>query len=168
MEDNGNYIYYLVLGAIYVISKLLGKKKKKPTAVPRKKRNIVPPTSGSDEAPPISFEDILRELSGAKQAKPEPLPEPALTETATFKPIPEDTYSNDGMDEIAVEYNVPKAVGAEHKPTPEIERKKLTFERMGQFTIEEEEKVDYLEGLSDQNGAAKAFVMSEIFARKYQ
>jgi hypothetical protein len=168
MEDNGNYIYYLVLGAIYVLSKLFGKKKKKPTTVPRKKRNIVPPTSASDEPAPISFEDILRELSGAKETKPEPLPEPALPEMQAIEPISETTYANDGMDDIAVDYNVPNAIGAEHKPTPAIVRKDLTFERMGQFTIEEEEKIDYLEGLSDQNGAARAFIMSEIFARKYQ
>jgi hypothetical protein len=168
MEDNGNYIYYLVLGAIYVLSKLFGKKKKKPTALPSKKRNIVPPTSESEEPAPLSFEDILRELSGAKESKPEPLPEPEMQEIPAFEAVPESTYQNDEIDEIAVEYEVPKAIGSEYKSAPAIERKDLTFKREINFAIEEKETVDFLEGLNDHNGAAKAFVMSEIFTRKYQ
>jgi hypothetical protein len=168
MEDNGNYIYYLILGAIYLLSKLFGKKKKQPTAVPRKKRDIARPTTESEGPPPLSFEDILRELSGAKEPKPEPLPEPVLPEIPAFEAVQEPAYQNDDIDDIAVEYKVPKAIGSEYKSAPVIERKVLTFKRTANFAIEEKETVDFLEGLNDHNGAAKAFVMSEIFTRKYQ
>ena len=177
MEDNGNIIYYIILGAIYLLSKVFGKKKKKPAQAPAQKRKISPPTAASDEAPPLSFEDILRELSGAKQPKPEPDPEPMPAPAPAFTSPPEpefvveevwqEKYSNDEMDEIAVAYEVPKPIGSENSPQPKIKRKQLTFKRESHFAIKEKVTVDYLEVLSQQDGAAKAFVMSEIFARKY-
>jgi len=173
MEDNGNIIYYLILGAIYILSRVFGKKKKKPGAVPPQKRKIAPPTAESQEEAPLSFEDILRELSGAKQPKPVPDRDPAPAHAYTAQPEPaimpvrEEKYSVDEIDQIAVDYEVPKAIGSEGKPQPIIKRKKLTFERDEHFAIREKESVDYLKLLSEQDGAAKAFVMSEIFARKY-
>ena len=71
------------------------------------------------------------------------------------------------MDQIAVDYEVPKAFGSEYEPQPEIKLKKLTFERDEHFIIKERRTVDYLANLTDEDGAAKAFVLSEIFARKY-
>jgi hypothetical protein len=173
MEDNGNIIYYLILGAIYILSRVFGKKKKKPGAVPPQKRNIAPPTAESEEKAPISFEEILRELSGSKQ--PKPVPEPAPVPAAAYTTLPEpanksvreENYSVDEMDQIAVDYEVPKAFGSEYEPQPEIKRKKLTFERDEHFIIKERRTVDYLDNLTDEDGAAKAFVLSEIFARKY-
>ena len=121
----------------------------------------------------ISFEDILRELSGAKQPKPEPDPDPIPA--PAFTPHPksvreaafEKAYSRDEIDEIAVDYEVPKAIGSETNYTPPIERKDLTFKRTEHFIIKEKIAVDYLEILSEEDGPARAFVMSEIFARKY-
>ena len=173
MEDNSNIIYYLILGAIYILSRVFGKKKKKPGAVPPQKRKIVPPTAESEEPAPLSFEDILRELSGGKQPKPEPDPEPVPAPAFTAPPEPairpsmEEQYSVDEMDEIAVDYEVPKAIGGKYKPDKSIKRKQLTFERDVHFKIIEKKEVDYLKNLSEEDGAAKAFVMSEIFARKY-
>ena len=176
MEDNGNIIYYLILGAIYILSRVFGKKKKKPGAVPAQKRKIAPPTAESEEEAPLSFEDILRELSGAKQPKPVPDPDPVqtpapvpayTTQSEPAKPAWEERYSIDEMDQIAVDYEVPKAIGSEFKPQPEIKRKVLTFKRDDHFAIKERKTVDYLEELSEEDGAAKAFVMSEIFSRKY-
>ena len=178
MEDNGNIIYYIILGAIYLLSRVFGKKKKKPGAIPPQKRKITAPTAESEEAPPLSFEDILRELSGAKQPKPEADPDPAPTPAPApvFTPPPpktvvqaarEQAYSKDEMDQIAVDYKVPKAIGSESIPQPEIKRKKLTFKRDEHFAIKEKVTIDYLDVLAEEDGAAKAFVMSKIFARKY-
>lgn len=179
MEDNGNYIYYIILGVIYLLSRVFGKKKKKPGEVPPQKRKIAPPTAESEEAPPLSFKDIMRELSGAKQPKPEPDPEPVPVPTVepAFVPPPlkpvleaarEQAYSVDEIDEIAVDYEVPKAIGSEIKHRPTIKRDKLTFKRNEHFILVEKQNIDFLETLAQENGAAKAFVMSEIFDRKYQ
>ena len=176
MEDNGNIIYYVILGAIYILSKVFGKKKKKPGAIPpNQKRNITPPTAAKEEAEPISFEEILRELSGAKQ--PKPVSDPELIPSPAYTPLPEpgrtmdsiqgEAYSVGEIDEIAVDYEVPKDFGQMYTPQPEIKRKVLTFERDDHFKIKEKRTVDYLDVLSEEDGAAKAFVLSEIFARKY-
>ena len=175
MDDNGNIIYYIILGAIYLLSRVFGKKKKKPGAIPPQKRKITPPTAKSEEAPPLSFEDILRELSGNKQPKPETDPDsaptPALIPTPPSIPVREaareQAYSVDEIDEIAVDYEVPRAIGSETSTEAPIKRKKLTFKRDEHFTIKEKVTIDYLDILSEQDGAAKAFVLSEIFARKY-
>ena len=172
MEDNGNIIYYIILGAIYLLSKAFGKKKKKPLEKPRQERKIVPPTTAKEEPEPISFEEILRELAGTKQPEPEPDPEPVPTFIPAPAPMPaieqtpEYSYSVDEMDEIAVDYEVPEAIGANVKTKSKIKRKVLTFERDEHFTIKQKRTVDFIDLLSEQDGAAKAFVLSEIFARK--
>ena len=150
----------------------IGGKLLKPGAVPPQKSKIAPPTAESEEAPPLSFEDILRELSGAKQPKPVPDPDPIpapefIPQKSLIEAAFEKAYSRDEIDEIAVDYEVPKAIGSETNYTPPIKRKKLSFKRDEHFTIKEKIAVDYLEILSEEDGPARAFVMSEIFARKY-
>lgn len=183
MEDNGNIIYYIILGVIYLLSRVFGKKKKKPGVEPPQERKIAPPTAESEEPAPLSFKDILRGLSDTKQPKPEPdptpepAPEPEPTPVSAFTPPPpkpvleaarEQAYSVDEIDEIAVDYEVPKSIGSEFKHARTIKRKELTFKRNEHFVIEEKQSIDFLETLAQHNGAAKAFVMSEIFERKYQ
>jgi hypothetical protein len=182
MDDNGNgnLIYYIVLGIIYLLSRVFGKKKKKvpPKASGQGKgRKIAPPTAEKEATPAMSFEDILRELSGATQPKPEPDPEPASeiyreqpsmpAPVPAIEAVPQKTLSVDEMDDIAVDYEVPEAIGSEGKRQPAVKRKKLSFKRNHKFEIKEEEQVNYLENLDEHNGPAKAFVMSEIFARKF-
>jgi hypothetical protein len=178
MDDNGNIAYYLVLGAIYLLSRIFGKKKKKPgQPQPAKERNVAPPTAENEGEEPISFEDILRELSGAKTPKPvsEPLPlpileyEPELELEGVPEAIQPGSYSVDEIDQIAVDYDVPDPIGYNKysSSSQPIKRKVLTFERTENFEIKQKVSIDYLEDLYDENGPAKAFVMSEIFARKY-
>ena len=192
MDDNGNIIYYVVLGLIYVISRFFGKKKKAPVK-PQPKRSVNDPQRRSEpkpiqaptaekEAAPMSFEDILRELSGVPQPKPEPEPEPVTYAAPAPREVkqpgylqdleerPQPAYALDGMDSIAVDYKVPKPIGYDRLTEPEaaaLRRKDLSFKRDSHYKIEQKGTVDYLEIFSEKNGAAKAFVMSEIFNRKY-
>lgn len=194
MDDNGNIIYYILLGVIYLLSRVFGKKKKQPAKPARRpQRN----TGAQDEPRPIeaptaekeaefSFEEILRELSGVSQPKPQadptprPQPEPIID---TFEseigiepapPIeekPQPSYAVDEMDQIATELKVPKPVGYyDRLPEPDLaalRRKDLKFKRDEKYRIKEKEKVDYLKVLREPGGPAKAFVMGEIFNRKY-
>ncbi len=171
MEDNGNIIYYIILGAIYLLSKVFGKKKKKAAGKPVQKRKIEAPTVETEEPAPSSFDEILRELSGTKQPKPESeaLPPPVLDEPApspAFEVEPQPANAVDEMDEIAVDYEVPEVIGTKFE-NEKIVRKDLKFERSEHFKIKEKKQVDYLTLLAEQDGPAKAFIMSEIFARKY-
>jgi hypothetical protein len=191
MDDNGNIIYYLVLGAIYLLSRVFGKKKKpvaKPVQRPVRRpvqedRDTEPepieaPTAQKEEAP-LSFEEILRELSGVPQPKPVADPRPVEAPTndyPEFKPAPylenrpQPSYALDDMDAIAGEMKEPKPFGSERLAEPntmDIKRKVLTFQRGDNYTIKEQESTDYLDVLNEQDGPAKAFVWSQIFNRKY-
>ena len=181
MDDNGgNIAYYIVLGIIYLLSRVFGKKKKKPVKkgtvsrpAPRQDESpgpIAPPTAEKEEAP-VSFEDLLRELAGARQPKPEAVPEPGPV-------VPADTFSDPGslavdeMDKIAGDLEVPEPIAA--KPIIKVDRDKerekyrlLKFERDEDYRIEEEVGIDFLEVLQQEDGPVKAVVMAEIFNRKY-
>ena len=189
MDDNGNIIYYILLGVIYLLSRVFGKKKKpaqqpQRRAVRREERAPVEAPTAEKE-PELSFEDILRELSGVPQPKPKADPSPARPSTPSMDALepetgyqaapmiegrPQPAYSVDGMDKIASEFIVPKAIGSERLPEPDLaalRRKDLSFKRDDKYSIKKKTTVDYLSILQEESGPAKAFVMGEIFNRKY-
>jgi len=164
MDDS--IIYYLVLGAIYVLSKLFGKKKNQDNpADVEEYKEMQSPAPRKKPAP--TFEDILKELTGeespvfSKQEKEEPLkpsPEPVLaTELIDYQERNIEAVDHDDLIDI-----VP------HKP---IERKKPAYERDIHFKVVEEEENEMAEGieemLSDYDGVRKALVLKEVFDRKY-
>lgn len=164
MDDS--ILYYLVLGAIYVLSKIFGKKKNQdiPAEVDEFEE-VNTPRPAKKPAP--TFEDILKELTGeqspvfTKEEKEEPLqpaPEPVLaTELVDYQKKNIEALEADDLIDI-----VP------HKP---IERKKPQFERDIHFIVEEEEGedvgADIDEMLSDYDGIRKAIVLKEVLDRKY-
>lgn len=169
MDDNGNIWYYLVLGVIYILSRVFGKKKKpQPKSQPKSspQREITPPTAEKAEAPAMSFEDILKELSGVPQPKPIPVAEPEP------EPIIQPAYSIDDIDQIAVDYEVPDAIGENpyyQEPPKSVAstRAQDKFKRTEHYTIDRRDAVDYTSIFNEDGGPAKAFVLSEIFERKY-
>lgn len=194
MDDGGNLIYYLIIGAIYLLSRAFGKKKKqpaKPASKPQPRRQIEEedarpvqaPTSENE--PVLSFEEILRELSGVPKPKPQADPTPKSNPTPAtdvIEPVrrvkpappiegaPQPYYAVDEIDEIASEFKVPKPIGADRLEEPDLaalRRKDLQFKRDDKYRIKMKRKVDYLRMLREPNGPAKAFVMGEIFNRKY-
>lgn len=170
MEDS-NLWYYLVLGIIYLLSKAFGKKKPKPG---------VPKQQGADEdsAPPpqnvpeMTFEDVLRQLTGEKR---QPVPPPPVMQAEISEPkmqnthvAPSPAYSKDAMDSIASSPLTPTSViDGGYDDEFRRERMKQDFTRNINYAIEEQEPVDYTEILTEDNGPAKAFVAQEIFARKF-
>ncbi|MEN8251817.1 MAG: hypothetical protein ABFS32_23050 [Bacteroidota bacterium] len=176
MEDNGNLWYYLALGIIYLISRLFGKKKKKPvTKRPVQERDIEAPTAEKRSEPELTFEDILRELSGTKEPKPVPAPqpEPPIEFGQDFEPK-KGHYSVDEIDEIAVPLEVPPDFGSntsKRYPEPDTlktKRPKDEFKRAEHYKIRDKEEIDFVNMLNEQDGPARAFVMSEIFNKKYE
>lgn len=195
MDDGGNLIYYLILGAIYLLSRMFGKKKKQPAKPVRRPENRHSPEEEYDaveaptaeKEPALSFEEILRELSGVPQPKPQADPSPrheaeampsmeALKPEAGYKPAPliegrqQPAYAIDEMDQIATEFKVPKAFGSDRLSEPDLaasRRKDLSFKRDDKYRIKVKEDFDYLSIFREENGAAKAFVMGEIFNRRY-
>ena len=193
MDDNGNIIYYILLGVIYLLSRVFGKKKKQPIKPARRQpnrpvrseepRTVEAPTA--EKEPELSFEDILRELSGIPQPKPKADPTPqssptpsldAIEPAAAIQPAPpiegkpQPNYTVDEIDQIASEFKVGKPFTSERLSEPDLaalRRKDLSFKRDDKYSIKKKKTIDYLALLSEEGGPAKAFVMGEIFNRKY-
>ncbi len=187
MDDK--LIYWLIFGAIYMLSRALGKKDKqkrkqvrKPRASNRHTRTqqapVVEPPTPAKDARTVSFEDILRELSGLPAETPKP--EPVKEEPANYPELEEierqeaktnetPTWQVDEMDKIASRLEPAAPLGsAESAISPEDHQKlQEELERADPYDIKEERGVDYLSLLRQPNGAARAFVMSEIFQRKF-
>ncbi|MEP2025656.1 MAG: hypothetical protein ABJH98_04715 [Reichenbachiella sp.] len=162
MDDS--VLYYLVLGAIYLLSKFFKKKKSQdiPAEVEEYEELDTPRPA---RKPTPTFEDILKELTGeetpafTKKEKEEPLqPTPVLaTDLVDYQERNIEAVDKDELIDI-----VP------HKP---LERKKIEFMRDSHFEVEEEadgEMKDNIdEMLSDYDGIRQAFVLKEVLDRKY-
>ena len=119
------------------------------------------------------------EVTPKPAADPTPQPTPsldALEPDTGFNPAPaiegkpQPAYTVDEMDQIATELKVLKPIGSDRLPEPDLaalRRKDLTFKRDEKYRIKEKVKVNYLETLREEGGPAKAFVLGEIFNRKY-
>jgi hypothetical protein len=172
MEDS-NIWYYLVLGLIYFISKAFGKKKQKGRpGRPAPQDGEQLPEQGQ-QIPEITFADILKELTGEKATPniPTPAAEPEPQLTQPFSPHEQEVsppaYSADEMDSIA-SAPLQSTYSAGLSAVEDRKRRKVdTFKRAEKYAIEEAGAVDYTDLLIEPNGPARAFVMHEIFSKKY-
>lgn len=168
MEDSGLW-YYILLGAIYILSKMFGKKKKPQDQAPIDLPDLQPGESNTPprkKNQPSSFEELLRELTEEiNPQEPEPIPEPP-------KPIQKEpvlatqvvNYQKTNIEEVKPneKIDIPG-----HKP---IERKKPVYERSENYAIEEEHnevKEGVQELLDSHSGLQQAFVLKEVLDRKY-
>ncbi|MCE7995077.1 MAG: hypothetical protein HEP71_24070 [Roseivirga sp.] len=150
--DIGNLVYILFLVIVFVLN-LFSKAKKK-------REQNRPGQEGSTTVgpPPISkgksFEELLEEFTGNT---PEPPPIPAPVE---HRPAPKPKPA-------------PVVYREKSKPKPVPQTQKthsvLTteFKRFEEFEDDDVEGTDYAELFEDHDSAQKAFVLSEIFQRKY-
>ena len=162
MDDIGNLVYVLVF-VIWFLYKTFGKGKKKITKplapfdpgapAPDEKESYNEPDS-----PPMTFEDVLRELTGAPQTprkRPEiyEAPDPYLAEN-----IPT------SMEETSFEvYETPR----ESQPVTDT----VMTGRASNYALVKKRSSKAARGalkmLRTKQGAKQAFIMKEIFDRKY-
>lgn len=157
MDDN-TFIYYLILGAIYLISRVLKKKKPAAKPKPRQHQASTPKEASQPQKPlrPTSFEDILRELT--QELTPEEQRQPKVIEVEEPpKPIEEEKEPELTREQLYVK-----------KKHEERDRAiKLALEREKAEMEEKHEPHEVLELLQEEGGAANAIVLSEILNRKY-
>jgi len=155
MDDK--FIYYLVIGAIYLISRVL-KKKNPDTPIPQR------PTTHSQEPHeeeqskrPVSFEDLLKELTKEYTPEEKPVSKEFIYEEPVeeiIKPAPVEEISREEL-----------YVKKRHKEMEES----LQLKRKQTLALEEAEKNSHevLQLLKQEGGAANAIILSEILNRKY-
>ncbi|WP_053405398.1 hypothetical protein [Persicobacter sp. CCB-QB2] len=176
MEDNLIYIIYIVLAILWAIFK--PKKKKKQEELPFEDEY---PPSGSEaqnpNEPPLSFEEILAQLSGQPVKKQEQ--EQILEEE---EELPVRTYSSPFREEAQPEaeslspaYEVKQPADeplSETRKSSESLMKSVENadkERLGAFRMPKKKKSasKYGKRLRSKGGLKDAVIMAEIINRKY-
>jgi hypothetical protein len=177
MNDDLSTLLYIVFAVIYLLSRVLGKKKKpvtrKPTEETQRQDEFgIPnqPVSQSRPKKPSTFEEIIREFQqaydqGKKQIDDEDR-EVVLEEGSSYTPVPEVV-----KDEVQEVYN--KSVKEAKKIKTIDEQVNLEKIEVGtplvQSTGKRQQKTagKYARMLQNRQTARDAFIFSEIFNRRY-
>ncbi|CAD5266557.1 MULTISPECIES: hypothetical protein [unclassified Imperialibacter] len=187
-------IIYIVMAIIYFVVRNLKKKPKAPEVQERRSQSDDDYESQPEptSTPPMSFEDLLKELtSGGKTAqKPpqQPAPEPSRSfefpsdgknyedvhdewedkEIATVKEGSHTRLFSDEETKRIYQESIHIDHSKDDELSAQLERAKSRFK---EFEIKEEDnsafRDEIVDMLSDQHGAKKAIILGEILNRKY-
>jgi hypothetical protein len=175
-------LIYIIIGVIYF---LFNRLKKKPED---EQETEAPSNPSSDSRPkPVTFEELLREITEGKQPKPaepvverrveysRPEPQPAYVdyddeiEEEEAKSLEKVTFDSERTNEI---YERAKKE-AFNRPSLEESLKlsdvNTTYGKFKEFERKTERNIlhDYLSDLRDSQGLKKALVLSEVLNRKH-
>jgi hypothetical protein len=177
MDDK--ILFYIVLGIIYFLFSRL--KKKKPADEPDFDSTETPAPQNGPK--PMSFEDLLREITEAKQP---PVPQPPVIAKADYEqPKPDYVDYDDNLEEE--EKSLETVIDDDRTYKIYEDAKKLAFNRPSledtlklkevnteyakfkQFESKTEGGLlaDYLKELRDPKGFKKALILSEVINRKH-
>lgn len=149
MDFDYTTILYVILGIIYFIFTGISKNKKK---AQQEARKTGAPSTETVGPPPVSrrptFEELLQEFTGQEPIAPEPVIV---------------------VQEVVAPIKIAEPVKKQPVRASIKEARKEISPLFGfqAYDIDEEEREDYAEVLSDLDGAKRAFIASEIFQRKY-
>ncbi len=176
-------LIYIIIGVIYF---LFNRLKKKSPAEGEEAEGPSSPSSEYDRPKPVSFEDLLKEITEGKQPKPvQPVVEP---KTEYRRPEFQPAYV-DYDDEIETEEKSLETTTFDQERTNEIyenakkqafnrpsleESLKLadvntTFGKFKEFEVKSERNIlsEYAKDLRDPKGFKKALILSEVLNRKH-
>lgn len=186
--DNFQFWLYVIIGIIYILSKLRSKPKQEPSELPevppndrRRMADASPSQGGNTTARPMTFEDLLREISeGKTQEKREPAPEQVEVPYVNYdedlkdeaQDLEDESYDYRKRDKVYEDYEEAKRQAFYRPSLEETMSNRDTDTTFGRFKGFEQVKErnlmeEYLSDLKDPEGLKKAFVMSEVFKRKF-
>lgn len=176
-------LIYIILGIIYFLFNRL--KKKSPEDEPEVNRP--PDTTVSDRPKPMTFEELLREITEGKQ--PTQSPPPIDTPPPSYKrPVAQPEYVDYDDDLQEEEQSLEKASFDDDRATKIYEDAKkeafyrpsleetlkladvdTSFGKFKEFELKAEPKIlnEYAKDLRDPKGFKKAFILSEVLNRKH-
>ncbi len=180
---------YIVIGVIYFLSRLLKKPEEaggSPTGERRRGRPEGADDSGADEARPMTFEELLREITEGKQApkpQPKPQPRPQPVPAPRYEPYERETGEEArSLEEVAIDededarilkkYEEAQLLASERKSleeTLQLEETVVDFGRFAAFEKKERRDVagEYRKMLRNPESLRQAVVLSEILKRKF-
>lgn len=186
-------IIYIIFAIVYFVLRMLKKKPEPPDATPRE------PKKGQGEYSPregpVTFEDLLRELTGQKPSQQAPAPQPgpaqgrkarefqfpsdgdnyeepydewADKKVSTLKEGSSTRVFSDEESKHIYEQSIYQAQSQEDELDQQLKRAKSRFK---EFEIQEEDNSAIREELVDMlqspEGAKKAIILGEILNRRY-
>jgi predicted DNA binding CopG/RHH family protein len=181
----GDYQFwlYIIIGAIYLLSRFLKKSAPNPNDVPEARNEkpatrLDPSTTTQKPSPPkmVTFEDLLREITESKKPAAPQQPSKEYTnydeELEDEEQDLEDVEYNYNRDKISSEYEDAKQhafLRPSLEETMNIKDTDTRFEKFKVFDQDTQSNVmdRYLTDFSDFEGLKKAIVMSEILQRKF-
>lgn len=179
---------YVIIGIVYFLTRLFKKAEPGNTEVPPPQRKERPrPASAapepSGEGRPLTFEELLREITEAKrQPKPQPRPEPEPQPVPVYEPYEQDpgpeakSLEEVGVDEVstATRWKGYEQIPADYERVSLEEKLRLEdtvvdFKRFDVFEKREDKKPleEYIRIMRNPEALRQAFVMSEILQRKF-
>ena len=158
MEFDSSNLLYIAFAILYFVftARKKGQKKNEgePSSSAERRGDTVGPVSTNQQP---TFEDLLEQFTGQRKVKEAAKPV-VVDESTSSSSVIEEIKSNQSRKSIYSEAN--KLYGAKKRTeTPSI----IFHEPEEELA----EGTDYAALVSDTDGARKAFVMSEIFNRKY-
>lgn len=176
-------LIYIIIGIIYFLFNRLKKKGPEEQEVDGPGEQ----PSDSNRPRPVSFEELLREITEGKQPKPE---QPVFESKRQYRPEPEPQPAYvDYDDDIEEEEKSLEKVTFDQERTNEIyeNAKKMAFNRPSleeslkladvntsfgkfkEFEVKTERNLllEYTKDLRDPKGFKKAFILSEVLNRKH-
>jgi hypothetical protein len=187
--DSFQFWLYVIVAVIYLVSKAIQKSNRQAREQgPRKQRP--PQEEGTEQLPPITFEELLREITEGKQRKTAaPPPKPAPQSRPAQKPVAREyvDYDEDIEDEVKslerVNYDTDREAAtlqvyeqakrqAELKSSLETLRSSLkSIESTPTVTVRGKKRNRLLEEcvreLRSPSGLKKAVVLNEILRPKF-
>ena len=171
---------YVIIGVVYLLSRMR-KKSQQPTSEENEPQPTFGRPAASPEQKPLSFEDLLREITEAKQPE-RPVSQPTSSRRAytdydeeiedEAKDLEQVDYDYRKKDTIYQVYEDAKSqafVKPSLEETMKLEDTVIKFGRFKVFDVEEGNTLveQYKRELQDPEGFKKALVMSEILNRRF-
>ena len=166
--DNIENVLYLAIAIIYFLYRAFGKRKGKAQRQVREAPPSAPTTgpvqtSHPPKTKPLTFEDILRELAGEEQPVEIPVEPETPPEEEVVYEYEEEAEKEVTLEELPSYRTEVQAVSGSHLASTE-------GGRLNPFKIQKKTSKlhkDIYRTLSSLEGAKKAFILKEIFERKY-
>jgi hypothetical protein len=173
--------FYLIIGAIWLIARILKKPAQQPTSTNTGQgKSSTPYQSNSERPKQLTFEELLREITEAKETQKPVYQQPSRQPQYVEADVVEENRSLEKVDydyrkkdkEYYDVYENAKRQAFERPSLEETMNVRDTQMAFGKFReFEQEQKrnllVEYTKDFQDPEGIRKAFVMSEILNRKF-
>ncbi|MCU0384054.1 MAG: hypothetical protein MUF68_08295 [Cyclobacteriaceae bacterium] len=188
--DNLQFWIYVALGVIYLIGRASKKKQPEETPGRRSQRSDSQP----DGPKPLTFEELLKEITEAKTPEVNTNKPTSRTQKEVYKEAEEEEYPTyTGYDTVKEEtYEEPKGYDFEKEETYQtfeksrfeafnrksyeelqlegaLEQPKVEFRKFKSFEKEDGPSLasQIAEDFADMDKVKRAFIMAEVFNRKY-